>query len=385
MTYHEAPDPTSVCAQCVNDVELQRWIAGHASERVCDVCGRRGRRAIAAPFDEFAAHFRQCIESEYEDSAEHNPWDEGAYVFPYMDGNEVLDDVGDVTDSDRLRDALVGVLDDVPWVRQDFLWESRHELLRGGWREFVQLIKHRTRFLFFSREPRDEYSREITAAGMLDALGEVLNELGCLQVLPAGTRLYRVRVHPAAARLSAMTHFGAPPPEAVTRANRMSPVGISMFYAALDRHTAVAETWGTLNAAEREGQRATLAIFELTRDVRVVDLVSLPPLPTIFTPLTTMESRSPVTFLHELAAEFAAPIAREHAELLEYVPTQVVTEFVRYRFSPERPAEGLCFRSARRASSSNVALFLSAEDFAGALDDASMLPLRLLRTRRLPR
>lgn len=384
MYYKTVPDPTSVCAKCVNDVELQQWIDAHASERTCDVCARRGRRAIAAPFEEFAAHFRQCIESEYEDSAHHNPWDDGAYVFPPMDGNEVLDDIGGITDSDRLRGALVGLLDDVPWVRQDFLWESRYDLLRGGWYAFVQLIKHHTRFLFFSREPQVSYSREITAAGMLDALGDVLKELGCLQVLAAGTRLYRVRTHPSTIRLTTLSDFGAPPPEAVTRANRMSPIGISMFYAALDRDTALAETWGALEEAERRDKRATLATFELTRDVRIVDLISLPPRSTIFTPLTTMESRSPEAFLHDVAAEFAAPVAREHAELLEYVPTQVVTEFVRFRFSPDAPAEGLGFRSARRTGGANVALFLSAEDFAATNEVASTLPLRLLEIRRLP-
>ncbi len=71
--------------------------------------------------------------------------------------------------------------------------------------------------------------------------------------------------------------------------------------------------------------------------------------------------RSPLLFLHGFRRDITKPIERDGREHIEYVPTQVVTEYLRlvYRL-PEEDApslDGLVFTSARSGGKS-VVLFL---------------------------
>lgn len=382
--YLVRPDPPdSVWDRCLVDPDLQRWVRANASAVSCSVCSRAASRPIAADFDEFVAHVTLCIEQEYEDASAMVPVEGGEYVFTGKSSDELLFwAVPDISENEDLVTVIADAMPDNYWVQRDFFSSTPFDGLRSGWSEFARLIKHETRFLFFRARQRTSHHdpNDVRPEDMLQALGRFVQSERLVKRLPAGTLVYRVRVHGADEAPRSAEELGPPPAELVHQSNRMSPAGISMLYVALDRETAIAET---LSSAS-ESISGTLGIFELLEETRVVDFVRLRRPPTLFTPESNPEDRAPLQFLHSLAHEFSLPIARDGREHVEYVPTQVVTEYLRYRYRPKRPVHGVRYRSAKHAPGINLALFLSAEDFAeGTLHERRPPRLRLVSCERV--
>jgi RES domain len=139
----------------------------------------------------------------------------------------------------------------------------------------------------------------------------------------------------------------------------MSPAGISMLYAATDEQTALAETIEPSSSPVHY----TVATLRLRAAVRVADFVHLPPATDLFTAGTTREGRAGTNFVRAFAVDLSKPIVRNGMAHVEYVPTQVVTEYLRYRFrARRRKVFGIQYSSARNTGGTNVALFIGHED-----------------------
>lgn len=376
--------PDTVCARCLVDVDLRRWVRDHATAPACSVCGRKARAPIAADFNEFVAYVAMCVEAEYEDASEMVPVEGGEYVFPGQSSDDLLRwRLPDISENEDLVTAIADALPDNYWVQRDFFSQTPFDALRSGWEEFARLIKHETRYLFFPPSlPRNACTEphEVRPEEMLDALGGFIRAERLVKRVPAGTLVYRVRAHDAAEAPNSAAELGPPPAALVRQSNRMSPAGISMMYVAMERETAIAEALSAV-AGANEG---TVAIFELLDDALVVDFVRLRRRHTLFTPGTDPTDRAPLQFLHGLAWEFSLPIERDGREHIEYVPTQVVTEYLRYRFRPHQRVHGVRYRSAKRDAGVNLALFLSAEDFEeSALHECRTPRLRLVSSERV--
>ena len=64
-------------------------------------------------------------------------------------------------------------------------------------------------------------------------------------------------------------------------------------------------------------------------------------------------------FMHEFLRDFSIPIKRDDRIHIDYVPTQVVTEYLRdAKLDGEPPVEGIKYRSARRKDGICYVLFL---------------------------
>jgi len=134
----------------------------------------------------------------------------------------------------------------------------------------------------------------------------------------------------------------------------MSPAGIPMFYGAKKEETAIAEVGA--HAAPKEEQvgardpqkpdHVTLGQFILSSDVMVIDFTELPEVPSIFD--SNLGSyRREIKFLHEFVEKLGAPVAEEDAAI-DYVPTQVLTEFFLKVFKSARGQSpvGIVYSSA---------------------------------------
>src|SRR6266436_4018705 len=90
----------AVCAKCFEDDAIKDFIRHHASEKKCSYCSRRSKKPIAVPMNEVLELIGDGIRFEYGDpDAEGNPWDEGEYVFKTMSTDEVLDEIGPITEN----------------------------------------------------------------------------------------------------------------------------------------------------------------------------------------------------------------------------------------------------------------------------------------------
>ena len=320
---------------------------------------------------------RERIEMEYEDPANSVGYEtaEGGYQLPTTDTWDLLDELGLGYDlsAPTLHADLTNALGMAEWVHRDPYSLTEEQVRRMGWKEFSDLVKHRVRYLMFPPKQKptggipvtdpdeiamldemypDEKMRpkdDVTdPADMLDELGGLFERNGLFCTLSAGTLLFRVRIHSPTDRPdNTMVGLGPPSAEHARFSNRMSPAGVPMFYAAFEEATAIAET-----VVRHDGKPAerTTGTFRVLRDLIVLDLVDLPGVPSIFDADQANLDRPALSFLHDFVEDLTKPIEKDGREHVEYVPAQIVTEYVRYRLSEKVGKEivGIRYRSARR-------------------------------------
>ena len=262
--------------------------------------------------------------------------------------------------SDALMGAMMDRLGHDDWCERDPVGEDPFEALRLGWHHFCALIKHRTRFFLdrWASPPSHESpaSRaDPTPAEMLSAIGDRILRMDLVQTFPAGRTVYRARHFEDDRFLRTAQELGPPSPERAVVANRMSPPGIVMFYAALDSETALLET------ATGAG-RFAVGEFRVLRSLRLLYLTNLPAVPGFFASIPDSQrwGRLDARFFHELVRDFTRPIERDSRVHVEYIPTQVVTEYCRMAFHVEHdtdPLDGIVYPSARNSGRPAVVLF----------------------------
>ena len=348
-----------VCAKCFEDYAIQDFIRGGATEKKCSYCGRRSKKPSAVPMNDVLELIAEGLGYEYADAIEQNPWDEGEYVFHTMDSRDLFDEIGPIAQNDDVHEEIVEAFGQKSWNQKDLfsLWEG--DALRYGWKGFVKVVKYQRRYVFLSPEeekgPQD--SEVVTPDRMLDRIGELINEVGLVRTMDAGSRWWRVRVHGPTKTYTSAADLGTVPRKKAARfSNRMSPVGIPLFYGAGDEATAIAETY-----TPKPGKPAvvTVAKFETARDAWVVDFTTLPRFPSLFDE-ERRQLRAPISFLRGFVNDLAKPIKKDGREHLKYVPTQVVTEYLRHIFRTDtgHRVRGVIYQSARNGGGKCCALFV---------------------------
>ena len=340
-------DGLHLCADCFDDKTIQQFIEENANEKECSYCKESSDQPIAVSMNSVLEIIGSAVAYGYEDPANSLPVEGGEYVFDTMNIDEVLDEVGWPTQSDKVIDEIRDAFGDRAWVQKNFFGLREDEQLRYGWNDFVEAVKYRTRYLFAvpCSDDDDLAHDKIPPHKMLAELGEVIGNVELIHEIKAGTRWFRVRIHKAEETYSTASELGTVEQSKAVFSNRMSPAGIPMFYGAEDETTAIAET---LTRESEHGAVATVATFELTRDMEILDLTDLPPVPSFF----DVEKRSirlAISFLHDFVEDLTKPIAKDGREHIEYVPTQIVTEYFRYvsRTSSGESVKGILYRSSQ--------------------------------------
>ena len=117
----------------------------------------------------------------------------------------------------------------------------------------------------------------------------------------------------------------------------------------------------SVSSAVRRTARTSVTLFSIEREVIILDLAELPETPSIFYEVpNSMEydPRQNLIFLNEIADEISRPIARDDRVHVEYVPTQVVTEFIRTAATSNgKRIDGIAYRSSRHTGKSSMVLF----------------------------
>jgi hypothetical protein len=348
----------SACPAHVEVEEVARWIEDHATSDSCDYCGRTAPSPIAAPVDELAELVFESITAEWGHADDEGvPWEGGYQLVSPLSTYELLSTEGDeqlCSEDGLLTDLADGIGGDA-WVPRDFLLSRFHDRLISAWEALGKTVKHDRRY-FFLHADREDDPDYVGPSELLRAIGNAVEETGLLGNLEPDRDLFRGRTHwwwdpPSTPRV-----LGAPPVERALSSNRMSPAGISMFYGALDRETAVAEA----RAAEtRRGRSLTVATFTPTRRLRVLDLARIPEVPSLYDP-GRRHLRSSVIFLRSFAAELRKTVQRDRSEHVEYVPTQLVCDWFRSVYEPQDgiPLDGILYASAQREGGISCVLFV---------------------------
>ena len=358
----------SVCEQCFDDLGISEFIENNAVSKKCYFCGASADVPIAASIQEVADYINECIKTEYDDAANEVPYisREGGYQLPTWDSYELLSEIElefPNDERDELFFAIARRLDDNSWCHWDPFRGSDEDVAKYSWQHFAWVTKHQRRFFFMDH--RSEFDLEEDSPGaVLKTIFEYANEAGLFKTLPTGTRLFRARWEGDGDKLETAEELGPPPEAKATQSNRMSPPGIVMFYAGEDKETAILET------ANAPGQFA-IGCFETLRSGIVLDLADIPRIPSLFEAIpegAVISPRTVLTFLRQVSAQISQRIARDNRTNVDYVPTQIVTEYVRSQLTSggtqanRTRVDGIKYSSSVHPGHASYVLFATQDD-----------------------
>jgi hypothetical protein len=334
----------SVCIDCIIDEHLREQVAQHLTEDACTFCGREAEDnvPIAACFEELMRPIMDAIHFFYESSEESL----FGSVMPRYSSQDVAYDICAGAVSDDVLQAIFAVITEDDW-NEDPGMPRPDVFLRNAWNHFREKVKHETRFVFLSiPEQSSPDPDEFTTSETLEKLVDIIQSRGVLTDIPAGRIFYRGRMADESESAAYDASSLGSPPHDKASANRMSPAGISMFYGCDDIPTVVAEI-GSRTAREF----AIIGAFETTRPLQMVNLAALPPIPSLFDS-EQREHYYELRFVYEFARDLSEPVVLDGREHIDYVPTQVVTEYMRWL--PAVTIDGILFTSAQNGGTSCV-------------------------------
>lgn len=325
----------SVCLACILDFDLRNAVAPHLTTWECTFCGHvadeGSETPIAAHFDDFMPIVMEALGFVYKQAEAALQWDaeDGEWVGgTVISSKEAVYEfcADDVTDP--VLEGIAEVTTEDDWTEDDLAQLRPDEALRFTWNGFLDKVKYSSRFVFLSTpEEHSDHPDEFTTEEFLHKLDQVLLDHGTVVRIPAGRRFWRGRLtaDPAVSyKWNTAAQLG-PPPRDLASNSRMSPAGVTMFYGADDVATVIAEIGA--HAAKRY---AVLGEFETVRDITLLNLTDLPATPSLYTEAGRTPKRYDLIFLRQFADDLAKPIVFDGREHIEYVPTQVITEYLRY-------------------------------------------------------
>ncbi|MEL6540276.1 MAG: HEPN-associated N-terminal domain-containing protein [Pseudomonadota bacterium] len=346
----------AVCAGCVEDYALNAWVKDNLSESECSFCGAQSEAQIAAEFDAFVGVVLEGLRFDWNDPDNEGIMyisREGGYQAPTYDSWDIVGDFGFAAED--VETQVADALSDKMWVKRDFYYGTESDHLSWGWERLKEFVKNHSRYFFLQEQSQEPQS--LSPGDVLNALaGLISSELsgyGLVSKLPVETDIYRVRVDADAHSTAAQ--IGPPPTQYASQSNRMSPAGIPMFYGAFEASTAIAETFDPAISSDKI---LSIGKFNPTRPLKMLNLAELPFVPSVFDQ-TKNGLIHPLRFLHGFANDIAAPIKRDGYEHIEYVPTQVVTEYFRrvFRTADGDAIDGIVYRSSRESGTEAVVIF----------------------------
>ena len=250
---------------------------------------------------------------------------------------------------------------------------------RLAWKDFRNEIRSRARFFGTTTETNlDEIFRG------LSSLRTIEGESVIREIRPGDNDsfVWRARTVHSQAELKSVLESPikelGPPPSDKAKSGRMNAEGIPVFYGALEESTCVSEIRPPV------GSRVVLGKFDVLNPIQILDLGALSEIYldiSYFDPHYS-EERSRERFLGELVEELSRPVI-PNEEALEYLPTQIVSEYLANKVEPR--LHGMLFPSSQTGGTGrNLVLFAEAYNVEPhEYPSGTSLRVELLRNRRV--
>jgi HEPN/RES N-terminal domain 1/RES domain len=365
----------AICPDCLTDPALKELVARYLDQARCAYCGRE-REGVACDTDIVMTRINDGLAEDFTDPIEVLYYGEdGGWEGDTFDTQDLLAKIEEDIGADEFVADVIEAYGAKEWCDAEPYVTARHESLVYSWDRFADLVKYESRYLFLTR-PGDEYPEphEVGPGQMLDALGALVDEAGVIRELAAATDIFRARPGSPNEFPANAEELGTAPRD-IAFSNRMSPAGIALFYGAFEQETAAREAW---TGPEPGKEQVTIARFTNASPLRVLDLAELRPVPSRFDEARHL--RTPLRFLHAFSERVSGAVRtapRSVREFVNYVPTQIASEYFRTVYESEAGAlDGILHRSAEHDGGTCCALFVPRErcvDRAAAHIDRALI------------
>jgi len=231
-----------------------------------------------------------------------------------------------------------------PMYDESMTYCSNYQSINDGrehtelWYRFCDRIKHRTRF--FNNEVIGLLNDIFLGLDKI-SYDDGISPIRPIQLSDSDAVFYRARkAANAQERIKICCHPAqelSPPPVHLATNGRMNPTGISVFYAAYERETCIAEIRLPV------GETAISGEFKIEKPITIFDLTifdKIDPENSIcgdsianmdYEAANSFEDR--LAFLKIFSEEISKPIP-PHKEALDYMPTQALVEYLEHHYKP---------------------------------------------------
>jgi len=340
-----------ICLNCVSDTALHKLLSGKTTDANCSYCKKSGLTIemidLAEIVDKYLREY--CCFGEEIRRFDRDD-DNVEYVQEGYPLNELLQEELEIEYEPAIDlEKILVEKDPANYGDGDSQFYDRfqnYERKRLSsfeydeiWREFSDGIKHERRFFHETTRSKLELIFGIQNSAIASELPII--EVGRDTPIKDISRARRADSETEAEIFldNPERELSAPESKKAT-AGRMNPAGIVMFYGALSENTAIAEIRPSV------GSLAVVAQFKMTRKLRLLDLSRIGSgfTGSLFDP--AYENRTArLQFLRSFHALIARPI-QPCDELLEYLPTQAVAEYI----SSILNLDGILYASAQVGS-----------------------------------
>lgn len=367
---YRLPDEKYICASHFDDIYLKEYIKEFSSLGICDYCGKSKLVVDLRDFIEYVAgkiteHFTHfdngglpLANGFFDDDDESIPGLQrvGCFVAPssaetFESTKELLFVIDLISDNDDLNNDIEDCFMWDEWIQASPFVLTKRQELSFMWETFSRMIKHEQRFTFFKREEfaKDSISKDNGLMDILSELGEKITKHKLYKTLNKDEILYRCRFIGEGEVVDTFEKITSPP-DNIAKQSRMSPAGISMFYGAFDKDTAILESSPLGDGLGTH----IVGKFAIKKELRVLDLTSLP-----IQSFWITNDWEEIAFLHSFNREITKPIDRKGSIHIEYIPSQVFTEYLRciYKTSDGFNINGIIYGSSLSLKEKNIVLF----------------------------
>lgn len=368
----------AICNDCIIEPFLKQQISANLSSKTCSFCSKTSTFDVACDFNVLTSFVLEGLKSQFGDPSEEGiPYEsrEGGWQFPTTSTFELLFE-HEIADLDIIQKLSESIHQDV-WCLKDPYSLRLDETYMSAWESFCNFVTHNSRYFFLQTQNGDydpNQHDEINPKDILSILGNTIKELALIKRLPIECILKRVRIVEPHESINGAKELGSPPLDFCNQPNRMSPAGVSMFYGAFKLETAFVETFSSDYGNDK---KVVCGHFSPSKNLVLVDLTKNISLPSLFD-IKKRNLRSAIKFLIEFIRDFTKPIERGSKGNVEYVPTQVVTEYLRSVFSMDgKNIDGILYPSSRNDEES-IVIFADSSNCAddGSEDENTILILK---------
>jgi hypothetical protein len=351
-----------ICAHHIKDNFIKNFIIKNGHKSKCKYCENLRKVIKLSEVLKLLVTGIDCLFEDANDTRYYNS--EGEHGF---DGDTKLlenilndDDLGLGITDEELYDDILKYLNtsEIAYCRKDEFGDQS-DYLKDLWNYFKEVVKYQARFVFYFPDTFSEYIYH-NPAGILGSVQQYISDFNLFKTISTRDKLFRCVQHESKMDVKKDGERIASNPTSNCKwNNRMSPAGISMFYCSPVEDVCINEVMDFQN---NKNPFYTTAYFKPKSNLKLVDLTKLPETPSIFDKENNKQ-REVLFFLNAFIEDLSKPINKGD-EIIDYIPTQVVTEYI--KFNPELEVDGISYPSSKKPDKENYVIF---KDHEKSLND----------------